>query len=206
MIARVLLFIKHQLPWLWAVVDSINARLFKMLYSQRIRAESKKAFDEFHLDGFGFAPLQSKDLAQLESLLNRQGEDRLRYFQPHGFDRISLERMFKNPSFLMFGAFRDQTLVGYFFLRCFWNRKCFVGRLIDQPYEGQGIGRVMNQIMYHIAWRSGFRCMTTISKENHQVIRSHRNNPHARLIGELSNGYVWVEFVETAESGTGKAL
>ena len=199
MIARVLLFIKHRLPWLWVMVDWANARLFKILHSQRMEAESAKAFADFHLDGFKFAPLQSGDMGPLESLLNRQGEGRLRYFQPHGFDRTSLVRMLKNPAFLMFGAYHDRTLVGYFFLRCFWNRKCFVGRLIDQPQEGQGIGRVMNQIMYQIAWRSGFRCMTTISKENEQVVRSHRNNPHARVIGELSNGYIWVEFVEVGE-------
>ena len=202
MIARILLFIKHRLPWLWVVVDWTNARLFSLLHSRRMEAESVEAFAEFNLHGFRFAPLQSCDMRSLESLLSRQGENRLRYFQPHGFDRKSLARMLKNPAFLMFGAFHDKSLVGYFFLRCFWNRKCFVGRLIDQPYEGQGIGRVMNKIMYHIAWRSGFRCMTTISKENQQVIRSHRNNPHAHVIGELSNGYIWVEFLEMpARSG-----
>ena len=199
MIARVLLFVKHQLPWLWTLVDWLNSRLYSLFHRKRMAVQVDRAFGEFRLEGFEYRPLSAEDLSSLAELLERQGQERLRYFQPHGFDRVSLSTMYANPAFLMFGVFRDQVLVGYFFLRCFWNRKCFVGRLIDQPYEGKGIGRVMNQIMYHIAWRSGFRCMTTISRENKAIIRSHRNNPHARFVGELANGYMWVEFVDRAE-------
>lgn len=102
--------------------------------------------------------------------------------------------MHADPAFLMFGAYSEQGMVGYFFLRCFWNRKCFVGRLIDEPFEGQGIGRVMNQIMYHTAWWSGFRCMTTVSKHNNAIMRSHERNPHARFRQPLPNDYLLIEF------------
>ncbi len=200
MIARVLLFIKHRLPWLWTLVDRLNARLFRLLHRKRMAVQVDRAFSEFHLEGFEYRPLSAGDLSSLAELLERQGQKRLRYFQPHGFDRASLSTMHVHPAFLMFGVFRDQILVGYFFLRCFWNRKCFVGRLIDRDHEGQGIGRVMNQIMYHIAWRSGFRCMTTISRDNQSIMRSHLNNPHARVLGPLANGYLLVEFVPQASA------
>ncbi len=200
MIARVLLYVKHRLPALWRVIDWLNARLYALLHKKRMAVEVAGVFADFRLDGFEFAPLAVEDLDALEALLQRQGEGRLRYFQPHGFDRSSLGRMFHNPAFLMFGAFREGELIGYFFLRCFWNRKCFVGRLIDEPQEGQGVGRVMNQIMYHIAWRSGFRCLTTISRSNAAIMRSHRNNPHARVVGDLANGFLLVEFVEKPDS------
>ncbi len=206
MIARLLLFIKHDLPWLWILVDWLNSRLYELLHRKRMSFQVDFAFSSFGLDGFEFRPLVATDLQALEALLVRQGDERLRYFQPHGFDQASLKKMYRNPAFLMFGVFAENDVVGYFFLRCFWNRRCFVGRLIDQPCEGQGIGRVMNQIMYQIAWRSDFRCMTTVSKENQQVIRSHRNNPHARIIGELSKGYLWVEFTEAGEGDSGLAL
>ncbi|MGY6555670.1 MAG: hypothetical protein ACXIUM_14225 [Wenzhouxiangella sp.] len=195
MIARILLFIKHRMPRLWGVVDSVNARLYSLLHKKRMAGEAELAFSDFRLEGFEFRRLRADDLGPLEGLLARQGEQRLRYFQPHGFDPASLAKAHRNPAFLMFGAFREGELVGYFFLRCFWNRKCFVGRLIDEPQEGQGVGRVMNQIMYHTAWRSGFRCMTTISKSNAMIMRSHANNPHARVVGKLANDYLLVEFV-----------
>ena len=195
MITRALLFIKHRIPWLWGVVDRVNASLYKVLHRQRMSAEAQCAFAEFRLEGFDFRSLLPGDLDALKNLLERQGEERLRFFRPHDFDRSSLGKMCRNPSFLMFGVFRGQAIVGYFFLRCFWNRKCFVGRLIDKDYERLGIGRIMNQIMYNIAWRSGFRCMTTISRANALVVRSHRSNPHARVLGPLGDGYILVEFV-----------
>lgn len=96
----------------------------------------------------------------------------------------------------MMGVFDKKRLVGYFFLRCFWNRKCFVGRLIDEPYEGKGIGRVMNHIMYNIGWNAGFRVLSTISKKNHLVMKSHANNPSMVVLKELDNDYLLVEFVK----------
>ena len=206
MIARILLFVKHRLPWLWGLIDWLNARLFRMLHKKSMAKEVDRAFLEFRLNGLQYRSLATGDLPALVKLLNAQGQERLRYFQPHGFDLESLTKMHRNPAFLMFGVFRDNILVGYFFLRCFWNRKCFVGRLIDHAHEGQGIGRVMNQIMYHIAWRSGFRCMTTISRDNQFIMRAHANNPHARVLGPLANGYLLVEFIPQATSEQREAL
>jgi hypothetical protein len=202
-IARVLLAVKHKMPWLWGVVEWLNARLFKLLHASRMERVVQQAFQQFTLPGFEFRPLAATDLDALSALIERQGEERVRYFQPHGFDVPALRRMFANPAFLMFGAWHQGQVVGYFFLRCFWNRRCFVGRLIDHEFERRGIGRVMNDIMYHIAWRSGFRCMTTISRQNRAVIRSHQRNAHAKVIGELPNDYLLVEFVENGGVGPG---
>ena len=76
-----------------------------------------------------------------------------------------------------------------------------MGRLIDESHEGNGIGRVMNQIMYHTAWRSGFRCLTTVSRENDAVMRSHLNNPYARVIQELPGDYLMLEFTPQPRNG-----
>ncbi|HKL22739.1 MAG TPA: hypothetical protein VJ904_13110 [Tichowtungia sp.] len=195
MIARILLFIKHRMPWLWIGVDWLNARLYSLLHQKNMDIQADRAFREFALEGFCFRRLASADLNALHELLRRQDAERLRFFSPHGFDPISLRKMLNNPAFLMFCAFRNGSLVGYFFLRCFWNRKCFVGRLIDEPYEGQGIGRVMNQIMYHTAWWSGFRCFTSISRNNKWIMRAHAKNPHATFVTELANDYQLVEFL-----------
>jgi len=198
---RLLLFIKHRLPLLWHGIDWLNALLFRLLHGDRMHGKSAQCLQEFNLDGFRFRSLTHDDLDALFDLLHRQREGRLDYFKPHGFDRQSLARAWRNPAFLMFGAFSDELLVGYFFLRCFWNRKCFVGRLIDEPYEQKGIGRVMNQILYNTAWRSEFRCLTTISKNNALVMRSHANNPTVRVLEELPNDYLFVEFVQPKPKG-----
>jgi hypothetical protein len=199
--ARLLLFIKHRMPFLWRGIDLLNAILFIILHRNRLRNSSEQCFQEYTLEDYQFRLLASNDLAALEGLLKGQAEGRLDHFRPHGFDRQSLDRVCRNPSFLMFGVFKDIKLVGYFFLRCFWNRRCFVGRLIDESHEGQGIGRVMNEIMYNTAWRSGFRCHTTISKDNAMVMRSHANNPAVRVLRELPNNYLFIEFLRPDTDG-----
>lgn len=201
MITRALIFIKHRMPWVWAGIECLNSVLFVVLHRKRMQVQVDRAFGGFRLEGFDFRTLVDTDLAALETMIQSQGEQRLRYFQPHGFDRANLRRMHSSSAFLMFGVFKKDRIVGYFFLRCFWNRKCFVGRLIDEPFEGRGVGRVMSQIMYHAAWWSGFRCLTTISKHNSAVVRSHNRNPHARVVGELSNDYLLVEFTPSGDSG-----
>jgi len=198
-IARTLLFIKHRMPRLWAGVDWLNALLYRLLHRDKVQPEVERAFSEFGLPGYEFRPLKREDLSSLQQLIQRQDPSRLRYFQPHSFEAGALKKMHANPAFLMFGVLAEGGLIGYFFLRCFWNRKCFVGRLIDEPFERQGIGRVMNQIMYHIAWWSNFRCFTSISKRNQWIMRAHSRNPHARFVSELANDYQLVEFVPLSE-------
>jgi lipopolysaccharide/colanic/teichoic acid biosynthesis glycosyltransferase len=196
-VEELLLWIKHRMPFVWRGIDWLNAHLFTILYRDRLRRESEQCFQEFGLDRYRFRALCADDLDALSELLHRQADGRLDHFKPHGFDKNSLKRIWENPSFLMFGAFCDATLVGYFFLRCFWSRRCFVGRLIDQEHEGKGIGRVMNEILYNTAWRSEFRCHTTISKDNAMVMRSHANNPNVRILKELPNNYLFIEFIHS---------
>lgn len=192
---RILLFIKHKLPFLWICVEWLNTLLFRVLHGDRLDRQAEQSLNEFTLPGFELRRVLNNDLDSLHNLLHRQEKARLNYFRPHGFEKRDLKKASRNPAFLMFGVFDGNLMVGYFFLRCFWNRKCFVGRLIDQPYERRGIGRVMNQVMYHTAWRSGFRCLTTVSRDNALVMRSHANNPTARVLKELAGNFLLVEFV-----------
>ncbi len=191
-----LLFLKHRVPALWGVVEWANALLFRLLHRARFKRQADRCLREFTLEPYVFRALGQDDLPGLSSLLDRQRAGRLDHFKPHGFDDASLLRAHRNPSFLMFGVFQDDNLVGYFFLRCFWTRTCFVGRLIDEPHEGRGIGRFMNHIMYNTAWRSGFRCMTTVSKNNAMIMRSHANNPAAHVRKTLPNDHLLIEFVQ----------
>lgn len=192
---RLLLYIKHRLPFVWRWIEWLNGLLFYWLECKSMIGHARQSTAEYTLDGFGFRLVEKSDLTLLHDLLQRQRSGRLDYFRPHEFDLRSLTKALDNPAFVMFGVFADRQMVGYFFLRCFWNRRCFVGRLIDEPYEKRGIGRVMNQIMYQTAWRSGFRIFTTVSTENTLVMRSHANNPTARVRKRLANNFLLVEFV-----------
>ena len=135
------------------------------------------------------------DSRLLFNLINSQPASDLEYFKPHAFDENSIQKQMKKKSFLMMGAFDNDSLVGYFFLRFFANKKCFVGRLIDKKYRGLGIGWIMNDIMYQTAWGMNFRCLSTISKNNNAVINAHLTNRHMIVLKELKNDYLLVEFL-----------
>jgi len=202
MIIRILLYIKHKLPFIWKFVDWLNASLFRILYNKKFKTIVQTAFERHYFSSFESHTLLHPDIPALRDLIQRQTPERLTYFQPHDFDEKSLSRLVENPSFLMMGVFDGARMVGYFFLRCFWNKKCFVGRLIDNDYEGKGIGSAMNLIMYEIAWNMGFRCLSTISRHNSAVMKSHSRNPNMIVLKELDNDYLLVEFVRNFQDIT----
>ena len=199
---KLLLYIKHHFSFLWRFIEWINAVLFTFLHKTKFEKNIPAVISEYSHPTFKARKLNATDLQLLHDFISFQDPSRLAYFKPHAFDEKSLYNVFKNPAFLMMGVFDGPLMVGYFFLRCFWNRKCFVGRLVNQDYEGKGIGRLMNDIMYNIAWKSGFRCLSTISKNNNDVMRAHANNHTMVILKELDNDYLFVEFIKNSEIPT----
>ncbi|MZP57085.1 MAG: hypothetical protein GT600_16735 [Bacteroidales bacterium] len=189
------MFIKHNVRFLWRIIEWGNGILFSLLYRSRLEKVLSGVFEEVTESRYNFRKLAQADINGLHLLLNSRDEGDLDYFKPHRFDIKSLERQLKIPSFLMMGAFDGEKMAGYFFLRFFANKKCFVGRLTDKDYRGKGIGRTMNRIMYETAWRMGFRCLSTISRNNTLVMKAHAENRNMVVLKELAGDYKLVEFV-----------
>ena len=192
---RILIYIKHNLKFVWKIIDRVNAILFSLFYSSTMGKILPIVFNEFAKPAYSYRKLKISDAEALFDMINRQDPSDLEYFRPHGFDMNSINIQFGNQAFLMMGAFDGAKMTGYFFLRFFVNKKCFVGRLIDKDYRGKGIGQVMNSIMYETSWRIGFRCLSTISRNNSLVMRAHSKNKGMVVLKELQNDYLLVEFV-----------
>ena len=192
---RLLIFIKHRLGFLWKIIEWGNGLLFSILYDRSMESVLPSVFSENSAPGFTFRRLVPSDAEALHGLIASQEASDLQYFSPHGFDLPSIHRQFKKRAFLMMGSFDGEKITGYFFLRFFASKKCFVGRLIDREYRGKGIGNEMNRIMYGTAWRMGFRCLSTMSKNNSAVMHAHARNPSMIRLKELQNDYILVEFV-----------
>jgi hypothetical protein len=192
---QILLFIKHNLGFIWIIIERVNDLLFYLLYHKRLDRVSREVFKEIQHHSVIFRRISIAESASLYELIRNQPASDLTYFKPHSFEFKSIVRQTRKPSFLMMGAFINDSLVGYFFLRLFVNRKCFVGRLIDKNYRGHGIGVTMNRIMYEIAWRMKFRCLSTISRNNHAVIKAHSGNRYMSVLKELKDDYLLVEFL-----------
>jgi hypothetical protein len=196
---KILIFIKHHFVFLWNIIEWINGMIFSLLHTSKLRKILTGVFIEFTGSPFVFRKLNPQDAESLYNLLNSQNPSDLDFFHPHNFDYNSIVRQFKKPSFLMMGAFENEKLIGYFFLRFFSNRKCFVGRLIDKEFRGKSIGLVMNKIMYETAWRMNFRCLSTISRNNSSVMKAHARNQTMVVLKELHNDYLLVEFTRAGK-------
>lgn len=192
---KFLIFIKHHVGFLWKVIEWGNGVVFAMIYRSELLRILPGVFREYTLASFSFNRLSPSNAPQLYELIKNQKDTDLEYFRPHGFGLKDIEDQFNNRALLMMGVFDKDKLVGYFFLRFFYNRKCFVGRLIDEHYRGRGIGNVMNTIMYEVAWRMKFKCLSTISRNNRLVMHAHSRNSHIKVIKELQGDYLLVEFV-----------
>lgn len=192
---KLLIFIKHHVGFLWKVIEWGNGVVFALIYRSELLRILRGVFSEYTLDSFSFIKLSPSNAKQLYELIKKQKDTDLEYFHPHGFGLKDIENQFNNRALLMMGVFDKDNLIGYFFLRFFCNRKCFVGRLIDEPYRGRGIGNVMNAIMYEVAWQLNFKCLSTISRNNRLVMHAHSRNSHIKVIKELQNDYLLVEFV-----------
>ncbi|MBK6347224.1 MAG: GNAT family N-acetyltransferase [Bacteroidales bacterium] len=193
---RFFLFIKENIPFLWKWIEGANGFVFAVLFASRFSRAEQDAFKRFRLEGFVFRPVAEEDLPALGKMILSQDREELHYFEAHEFDTGSLRRMLRNPSFLMMAVFDEGKLIGYFFLRCLVNKKCFVGRMVDKAYRKRGVGRVMNEIMYNTAWDARFRCFATVSEKNLLVMNAHKVNPRVVFRGELPDHHILIEFVD----------
>jgi len=144
---KVFIFIKHHFRILWRLIEWANGLIFQVLFRPSLNRILPRQFLGAEESPFLFRALKANDAEALHGLIHSQESSDLIYFSPHDFDLPSIEKQFKNRSFLMMGVFDQERIIGYFFLRFFANRRCFVGRIIDHSYRGKGIGNQMNRIM-----------------------------------------------------------
>lgn len=197
---KILLFIKHKLTFLWIGIEKINGILFGILYRKRLNRSASFLLSKPYHPDFQFRILGIEDVAGLNDFLGHMDKENLAYFNPHPFDKGYLFKLQRNPAFLMLGVYEGNEMIGYFFLRFFINRSCFVGRIIASSHQGRGIGKIMNTLMYETAWSMGFRCQATISKHNHSVQRAHKKNSHMVIRKQLKNDFLLVEFLPDSKS------
>lgn len=196
---KILIFIKHHLGFVWMIIEWGNGLVFSTMYKSLLGRVIPEVLNEISVPPYKYRRIGLKESGLLFELIRSQNLPDLKYFNPHGFDIASINEQCKKNSFLMMGTFDGDKMVGYFFLRFFANKKCFVGRLIDKNYRGKGIGKIMNLIMYEIAWKMNFRCLSTISRNNSLVISSHSKNSNMIVLKELQDDYLLVEFVRTVK-------
>ena len=198
---KILLFIKHRLGFLWKLIETLNGFLFGIFFSNQINRSLMILLSKSHQSKYTYKKLETADLPQLHNFFMNQDPEQFLFFKPHAFDLVTLKRLHRNQAFRMMGVFDGGKLIGYFFLRFFLNRKCFIGRIVDGSYQRQGIARGMNDILYPTAWQNGFHCLTTISENNHSIFNLHQKEENMVVLKELANDYLLVEIRKPEQGG-----
>ena len=193
MLGKVLLYIKHQWPQVWSVIDLFHDGLFRLLYQNRAAVIAKTNLTRINSEELRFSMLKEYDADALVQFFNAQDNDQLKYFQPHGFSIKSIKWQIRKRSFIAMAVWAHEKIIGYFFLRLFLHKICFVGRIVDKEYQRRGIAKRMSEVMYGIASDLSFKCMTTISRHNDRIIDLHRKEENLHIVGELPGDYWLVE-------------
>lgn len=191
---NVLMFLKEKCPKCWIIIEWLNGFLFRIIYSKRFSINIHKTLNKFSSNSFHCRILNTNDIVELSNFLNTFDQTEVKTFEPHDFDTKTLRRINKNPSFYMFGVFEKKILIGYFFLRCFLNRKAFMGRIVAITHRNKGIAKKMAQILHQIAWQSKFRIFSTIDPENIASLKSQAAVCNYNVLRTVSNGYFLIEY------------
>lgn len=183
--------IKERCSFLWDMVEWVNATLFTCLYRKKLKEISNVL--EKCSSSFIIRETTVMDVKPLVRFFSEQPLDAYTFFKPHGFDEKSVEKVIKNKAFLTYVVIDGNSIVGYFFLRCFVNGKCFRGRMVSFRQQGKGLGKLMSIAMGHIASHLGLRMFCSISPENYASLSSAKATNDIKIVKTLENGYYYIE-------------
>ncbi len=203
---EILVRLKRNFPFLWSWIEYLNGFLFGFFYEKSMVIALREKSSSYSKGGLSYRLLRESDIDSLVLFLAKQDKSQFAFFKPHEFDQKTLNRLFKNPAFIMLGVFHDDALVGYFFLRCFFNKKSFTGRIVDHGYQGKGIAKNMGRILIESAWAVGFRVFGTASKSNESSLGSYRSINNFKIIKELNGDYIYFEYMKPQENSPNSSV
>lgn len=191
---RLIQFARHNLPFIWALIETINAACFRLRYGKKLNKLSDLCKHE-QSSGLSYHIVTDSDVEALADFFRRQPDDAYEFFHPHEFKKKALEKLIKNPSFIMFISKDANQIVGYAFMRCFMNGKAFRGKIVDINYRGKGIAKTFGNLMTKSADALGIGLFGTISKVNVASMASSKAVNEIRIIEELPNDYLLIQYL-----------
>lgn len=186
-------YIKDKLPFVWDIMEYINEKLFLLRYGRRLR-NIPDCLGNLHGD-YQIKEAGKADLSLLVDFFKEQPPEAFTYFHPHGFDEKSLKKLINRKSHLMFLAQHENQIVGYVFLRCFFNGKCFRGKMVDYRWRGKGIAVLLGEVSTEIASVLQLRMFGTISKKNAASLYSSQASNDIKIVEELPDDYLYIEYL-----------
>jgi len=178
-------WMQSKLPWLWEIVEKLNAVIcgLKIGNEQKLR--------ECLLADVRIAGMN--DAGQLADFFAQQPEESFKWFRPHAFDEVTMRNLLERKSYIIFVQEEEGNMIGYAFLRCFMNGKCFLGKMVDVNHQGKGVCTKLCKVGMNIAEKIGFRMFESINKENIGSMKASQKACDVIVVEELENGDVLIE-------------
>lgn len=124
--------------WIFRLYDGMNEAWARLVFrGVRRRAASFARELPTSETGTHLRPLAPADLDAFAALLAAFD---FRYVPPHPLDRAAAARALRRASYLPFGIFRGEALIGYVLLRLFFPRRAVSGYWLLPAYHDTGVG------------------------------------------------------------------
>lgn len=191
MLYKIAHLLQDKLPCIWNMVEWANSTLFVLRYGRKLKCI--KSILEEHSNVYILRQALLSDSDNIVRFFQEQPNDSYKYFRPHDFDLITIKRLIKRKSYLFFIVLDNEKVIGYYFLRCFFIGKCYLGKLLDKDYQGKGIGKTMCLSSMEVASHIGLHMYETISKDNLASLYSSQRVLDIQIIEEMDNNYLYVE-------------
>ena len=111
-------WLQSKCPWIWSGIEILNA------VASGLKIANREQLEECLLDGMRLVDVN--DAGRLADFFARQPEESYKWFRPHAFDEKAMKKLLKNKSYIIYVQEEDGEIIGYAFLRCFINGKCFL--------------------------------------------------------------------------------
>lgn len=190
--------LRDKFGFLWNIIEWCNAFVFALMHKsslKKIPAILKDFSEQYTL-----SIASPADAAQLATFFAEQPKEAFKFFKPHAFDVKTLSKIIRNKAFLTFLVLDGEKIVGYFFLRCFVNGKCFKGYIVDNSYMGRGIAKLEGLAMNKINEVLGLRMFGSISPKNPASMAVAKAVNEVKILSTLDNGDYYIEFLPKAVS------
>ncbi|MCG5529229.1 MULTISPECIES: GNAT family N-acetyltransferase [Halorhodospira] len=193
---RIAYLIKHRFPSVFRFIETLARMVTALRYGRSAQRALSQARIEGQVRGAPavIRPLNLSDAVTLHEFLNRLPEEHVEHFHPHGFEQQVLGSIIQSRAYMTYGLFVDEELVGYALLKLAPTGSAYIGRLLHPQYAGMGLGSLLATYLYWQASTAGLRPRSTISKQNEASLGSHRAAGSFRVVSELPNDYLLIEF------------
>ena len=190
--------LRDKFGFLWNMVEWCNAFVFALTHGSALR--KIPGILEECSGQFTLREAAPAAAAPLATFFAEQPEEAFKFFKPHAFDEKTLSKIIRNKAFLTFLVLDKEKIVGYFFLRCFVNGKCFKGYIVDNSYMGRGIAKLEGLAMNKINEVLGLRMFGSISPKNPASMAVAKAVNEVKILSTLDNGDYYIEFLPKAVS------